>query len=81
MVDTRELKLSDDLDFTDAELFDISDIEIDFQRTKGCCKVYMILSSQTPINLLRFYLAVKGYVEKMEAEIGIITNEEDLKEQ
>lgn len=63
----------------DVELFDISDIEITFQRTRGSCKVYMILESQTPIGLMRFYLALKEYITKIENELNV--SEEQMGQQ
>lgn len=59
-------------DFTDAELFDTSDITFDFQRTKGNTKIYLIMKSESPINIMRFYLAIKAYLFQMEAELGIM---------
>jgi len=58
-------------DVNDNELFDTSDIEIDVQRTKGMCKLYVVMKSDTPINLMRFYLALKEYLYGIELEIGV----------
>lgn len=59
------------LDLSDYELFDTSDITFDVQRTKGMCKLYVVMKSETPINLMRFYLSLKEYLFQIETEIGI----------
>ena len=64
---------------SDNELFDISDVQIEFQRTRGMCKVYMIMKSETPFNLLKYYLALKQYITDLENEIGIL-EENNLEE-
>lgn len=56
----------------DFELFDISDITLDFQQVKRLNRIYLIMKSETPINLMRFYLKLKDYIAKMEAEIGVM---------
>jgi hypothetical protein len=64
------------LAISENELFDISDIEIDVQRTKGLCKLYVVLKSDTPINLMRFYLCMKQYLFQIETEIGIMDGDQ-----
>lgn len=59
-------------DLSEYELFDTSDITLDVQRTKGMCKLYVIMKSETPINLMRFYLSLKEYLFKIETEIGVM---------
>lgn len=56
---------------TDAELFDPSDVEIDFTKSKNIKEITLVMKSQTPFNLIKFYLALKDYVEGMEDELGI----------
>lgn len=60
------------LELSDVELFDVSDVEIDVQRTKGMCKLYVVMKSDSPINLMRFYLRLKEYLFEIEQEIGIM---------
>jgi hypothetical protein len=59
-------------DLSEFELFDTSDITFDVQRTKGMCKLYVAMKSETPINLMRFYLALKEYLFQIEQEIGVM---------
>lgn len=67
------MPFEDDEEFTsDLALFDISDIEIDVQRTKGLLKLYVVLKSEEPINLMRFYLAMKKYIFNIETELGVM---------
>lgn len=61
-----------DLDITDHELFDTSDITFDVQRLKGMCRLHIVMKSETPINLMRFYLSLKEYLFKIENEIGVM---------
>lgn len=68
----------EEIDLTELELFDISDIKIDIQRTKNSTKLYLILKSESPINLMRFYLSIKGYVEKIENELGVMPEEPEV---
>lgn len=69
MSDSYEDELEE---LNDYEIFDTSDIKIDVQRTKGMCKLYVVMKSETPINLMRFYLALKEYLFQMEQEIGVM---------
>lgn len=57
---------------SDLELFDISDIEVDFVKTKSLTEVLLRVRSQEPINLMRFYLFLSDYVARMADEIGVI---------
>lgn len=66
MVDDNETP-----DLSDWELFDTSDITFDVQRTKGMCKLYVVMKSETPINLMRFYLSLKEYLFQLEQGIGV----------
>jgi hypothetical protein len=59
-------------ELSEHELFDTSDIEIDIQRTKAMCKLYLVMKSETPINLMRFYLRLKEYLFEIEQEIGVM---------
>jgi hypothetical protein len=62
----------EDLDLSDYELFDVSDITFDVQRLKNNTKLYLVMRSETPINLMRFYLSLKEYVFQIEQEIGVM---------
>lgn len=65
-------------ELSDWELFDTSDITFDVQRTKGLCKLYVVMKSETPINLMRFYLALKEYLFQIEQEIGVCETPPEL---
>lgn len=69
---------SESLDLSEYELFDTSDITFDVQRTKGMCKLYVVMKSETPINLMRFYLALKEYLFQLETEIGVCETPPEL---
>lgn len=63
----------DEEDFVnDLGLFDVSDITLDFQQVKKLNRIYLIMKSEEPINLMRFYLKLKEYIFQMEAEIGVM---------
>lgn len=57
---------------SDAELFDISDVEYDWKHDRSGLRITLILTSQDRFNLLKTYLALKSLVEKIEIEIGIM---------
>lgn len=65
-------------ELSDYELFDTSDIEIDIQRTKAMCKLYIVMKSESPINLMRFYLRLKEYLFEIEQEIGVMSEEAEV---
>jgi hypothetical protein len=63
-----------DEDFEDLSLehFNISDIRWDVKNFRRGKEVHLIARSDSNINLMRYYLALKNYIEKMEHEIGIM---------
>lgn len=72
MVDEDDFDEISAEDLKDHELFDISDVELDFQRTKGLCKLYLIMKSDTPINLMRYYLKLKEHIFQLESDLLIL---------
>jgi len=56
----------------DADLFDISDVEYDWEHDKSGLRITLILTSEDRFNLLKTYLALKSLVEKIELEIGVM---------
>lgn len=62
----------------DHKLFDISDVDYDFIKTKSCREVVLRMKSGSKFNLFKAYLALKHYVERIETEIGITDIEAEL---
>jgi hypothetical protein len=69
---------NEDEELSDFELFDISDIEFDVLRSKGLCKLTVVMRSEAPINLMRFYLSLKAYLFQIEQEIGVFDEEPEV---
>jgi hypothetical protein len=65
--------VDDEFEDLSPELFNISDIRWDVKNYRKGCEVHLIAKSDSNINLMRYYLALKFYIEKMEHEIGIVT--------
>lgn len=63
----------------ECELFDISDVSWNTKSTKDMKKIYLIAEAEDlPFNLMKYYLALKAYVFKMEAEIGVFEESPDV---
>lgn len=58
---------------TESDLFDVSDVTWDVKQTKNKCKIYLIAESDTPFNLMKFYLALKEYTFRIESELGVMS--------
>lgn len=56
----------------DHELFDTKDVHIDFSKSKNINEITLVLTADAPFNLMKFYLALKDYVQKMEDEMGVL---------
>jgi hypothetical protein len=61
-----------------AELCDISDVRFSMQPNKNRCRVVLVAESDTDFNLMKFYLALKAYVERIESEIGVMTENGEI---
>ncbi len=61
----------------ESELFDCSDVTWDVKNTRNKCKIYLIAESDTPFNLMKFYLALKEYTFRIENEIGVMPEAPD----
>jgi hypothetical protein len=48
-------------------------VDIQIRQSKHRREIYLIVKSESKdFNLLKFYLALRQYVDKIEAEIGIL---------
>jgi hypothetical protein len=54
-----------------AEIYDISDVKHSLGQTKSRKEIWIRFSSESDFNLMRFYLCLRSYVDKMEIEMGI----------
>ena len=74
----------DDDDFSPSEeqylagLCDISDVRFFMPANKSRTRITLIIESETDFNLMKFYLSLKAYVEKIELEIGVMDATEDV---
>lgn len=60
-------------EISESDLFDISNVKFDTKRTKDMRKIYLIAEdTEIPFNLMKYYLALKSYIFKIEQEIGIM---------
>lgn len=60
-----------------AELCDISDVTYDMIPRKSRREVLlMIKAKERDFNLMKFYLALKAYTEKVEEELGVMAEAE-----
>ncbi len=67
------MKRDDTDDIFHPDLYDISDVEFEmYQPPKKRRHIYITLKSETDFNLVKLYLALKGYVEKIEEELNIM---------
>jgi len=57
---------------TDQELFDITDVEWEIEKTNRRDRVTIILKSETAMSVLKTYLALKMICEKIEIELNIL---------
>lgn len=56
----------------DSDLFDISDVTVEFRPTRNRRQVSLLLKSETDFNLMKYYLSLKTHLEQLETEIGIM---------
>lgn len=61
-----------------AEMCDISDVTITMPPNRKRNRVVLVIESETDFNLMKFYLSLKSYVEKIETEIGIMVETGDM---
>lgn len=67
-------KDEDDLEVYPAELYDSSDVKIEMrQSSRREIRLYL-RASEADFNLVKFYLSLKDYVEKIEKELGVLEN-------
>lgn len=72
--DRSDLDLSEE-DWHYSPEFDISDIRFSKVPYKARTRLDLIIKSESPLNVMRVYLALKAYVFKIEQEMAIF--EED----
>lgn len=61
----------------DLELFDISNVKFDLKQNTSKGLLVLIAQSEDHWNLMRYYLALRSYVLKLEAEMGIMPEPPD----
>lgn len=61
----------------DAALFDVSDVKFELKQNVRKHLFTLIASSEDHWNLMRFYLALRAYVVKLEQEMGIMAEPPD----
>lgn len=66
----------EDIEIDSPEMFDISDVTFEMPESRSRRVVNVRLRSESDFNLIKFYLALNFYVEKMENEIGIMAESE-----
>lgn len=54
------------------DMYDTSDVEIVIQDGKRRNEVVLVATSKSDFNLVKFYLALKAYVEKIEWELNVL---------
>lgn len=57
------------------EMYDASDVKFEV-RNRGRNQIVLIAKSETDFNLLKYYLALKDYVDKIETELNIMAQAE-----
>ncbi len=62
---------SDEPEFL-AELYDTSDVSWEMRQPRGRKEIWLFAKAPSGFNLIKFYLALKEYVEKIEQEIGVL---------
>lgn len=65
-----DLDLGDE-DFYDSQEFDISDIRFHKSSNIDRTRFDLILRADSPLNVMRIYLAMKAYIFKIEQELNI----------
>lgn len=55
------------------ELYNIEDIVFTMKDSKRRTEVTLVAKGERDINLIRYYLALKDLVEKIERELGVMT--------
>lgn len=53
------------------ELYDTSDVEFGIHQ-KSRKEIFLRVKSNSDFNLIRFYLALRDYVDKIEAELNVM---------
>ena len=61
----------DDEAILESDLYDISDVVFEIKQ-KRRREIALIATSETDFNLMKYYLALKNYIEQIEHEIGVM---------
>ncbi len=57
----------------DHALYDISDVTFELRQVRGRREIILVAKAEEDdFNLFKFYLALKDYVDKIEAELGVL---------
>lgn len=67
-------KLDDDV--FGAEMFDTSDVVFEMPYRKKRNEVYLVAKSNSDFNLVKYYLALKDFVQKIEDDLNIMETAE-----
>jgi len=59
-------------DFTDAELFDISDVDYEIKPSRKRNEVTIVMRAETNLNLIKIYLKLKEMIENIEKQLNIL---------
>lgn len=70
--DTNDIDGVDAEVISAAEMYDISDVKYSLGQTKSRKEIWLRMSSSDQFNLMRFYLALKYYIDSMEVEMGVL---------
>lgn len=62
----------DDIEVFDAELYDTSDVKVDLKNRSRREIALVFKASTADFNLIKFYLALRDYVDKIERELNIM---------
>jgi hypothetical protein len=62
----------DDLEDLSPELFNTSDLDWDIRTFRKGKEIHLVCKSPEHINLMRYYLGLRLYIERMELEIGVM---------
>lgn len=65
-----------DMEVFPAELYDSSDVKIDIKQPSRREIRVTLKASTADFNLVKFYLSLKDFVEKIEGELGIMERTE-----
>jgi hypothetical protein len=64
------------LDDFPAEMYDTSDVKFSIKDGRRRNEVTLVAKAETDFNLVKFYLALKEFVEKIERELNIMDEAE-----